>query len=196
MTPTRIEGRNLHAPDDNPMTRIRESINRPPAWTEDAACVQIDPDLHFPHPGDNRRATQARDICRKCPVLEQCARAAIDAREQDGIWGGLLPKERANVIKAGPVRFEAVLKKALDRVRRREYIRQAPVRREVTVGGLASTIDIARHLGLHPSTVRARIDRLGLASEKYEGATPLYRIPEKLLEPAKDKHRPEGVAHG
>lgn len=80
------------------------------AWQEDAACRGpvsaggIDwrrGELHlifFPELGDRDAATQAvtlaKAICRTCPVMRECRTYAIDAREPDGVWGGLDPQER------------------------------------------------------------------------------------------------------
>lgn len=81
------------------------------AWQDDAACRGpitaggIDwhrGELHtifFPELADRDAATAAitlaKAICRSCcPVMHECRRYAIDAREPDGVWGGLDPQER------------------------------------------------------------------------------------------------------
>ncbi len=40
------------------------------------------------------RADRAKAICQLCPVLEQCRRHALAAREPYGVWGGLTEEER------------------------------------------------------------------------------------------------------
>lgn len=55
------------------------------------------PDLFFP---DQKGIGQAQDIecakelCKACPLLEECRNYAIEAKEQYGIWGGLTADER------------------------------------------------------------------------------------------------------
>ena len=43
----------------------------------------------------NERITQAKQICRRCPVISQCATWALRTREPYGVWGGLSETERA-----------------------------------------------------------------------------------------------------
>jgi WhiB family redox-sensing transcriptional regulator len=66
---------------------------------KDAACLTADPDLFFPPDGERGPARDARDVmalavCAACPVLEQCRRHALSARETYGIWGGTTEDER------------------------------------------------------------------------------------------------------
>lgn len=68
-------------------------------WRARAACRQLDTRLFFP----DRVAYLKKDVgfakttCRRCPVREECLRAAMDGGETVGIWGGLTPSERANL---------------------------------------------------------------------------------------------------
>jgi WhiB family redox-sensing transcriptional regulator len=43
---------------------------------------------------------QAKAICAACPVTKECLQVALDTREWLGIWGGLLPQERRNLLAA------------------------------------------------------------------------------------------------
>jgi WhiB family redox-sensing transcriptional regulator len=36
----------------------------------------------------------AKAVCKGCPVIENCLRWAITAREPYGVWGGLSAEER------------------------------------------------------------------------------------------------------
>jgi WhiB family redox-sensing transcriptional regulator len=63
-------------------------------WRSDALCTQIDPDLFFPKKGDAGQAKQARAVCARCPVREQCLTAALEADERFGIFGGLSVRQR------------------------------------------------------------------------------------------------------
>ena len=74
-----------------------------PDWRTQAACLDRDPELFFPHPSDETVADQvALKWCSTCPVTEQCLKAALAfERGQDsmrfGIWGGRTPEERARI---------------------------------------------------------------------------------------------------
>lgn len=65
-----------------------------------AACLEpgTDPDLFFP-PGEaglatQRQVAQAKALCARCPVMEQCRDWAVTSGESEGIWGGTTPAER------------------------------------------------------------------------------------------------------
>jgi WhiB family redox-sensing transcriptional regulator len=58
-----------------------------------ASCKGRDPGLWFPGPGESMTAAKA--VCRACPARERCLEWAVDANEQDGVWGGTSPEERA-----------------------------------------------------------------------------------------------------
>jgi hypothetical protein len=70
-------------------------------WMGDALCAQVDADLWHPD-GTGSTYGDARRICERCPVQPQCA-AYAQAAEGDvahshrhGLWGGELPRERAD----------------------------------------------------------------------------------------------------
>ncbi|WP_351235447.1 WhiB family transcriptional regulator [Streptomyces sp. NPDC002133] len=68
-------------------------------WREMAACLGRDPDLFFPVGNSNSGATlmqitEAKAVCRRCPVVEQCLNWAVKAVSVDGIWGGTTEVER------------------------------------------------------------------------------------------------------
>nr|WP_312882545.1 WhiB family transcriptional regulator [Micromonospora polyrhachis] len=69
-------------------------------WRPNAACAQTDSETFFPvgwGRADRELAEQAKDICRRCPVRDQCLTWAITHRQAHGIWGGLDPDERAAI---------------------------------------------------------------------------------------------------
>lgn len=83
------------------------AIPAPPAWTDDALCAQVDPDLFFPVYGGSTRA--AKSVCAACPVQRQCLEYALayEAGElgvalsyQSGIYGGLSERERRTLVRA------------------------------------------------------------------------------------------------
>jgi len=42
------------------------------------------------------REQRAQDICRSCPVLDQCVSFAQTTRQPFGIWGGLTERQRTS----------------------------------------------------------------------------------------------------
>lgn len=48
--------------------------------------------------GYNHRPAQR--ICGDCPVTAWCLARALDARDQDGVWGGTTPTQRLPMIVA------------------------------------------------------------------------------------------------
>jgi len=57
-----------------------------------ALCAQTDPEAFFPERGGSTR--QARIICRRCEVRQECLAYALAAGERYGVWGGLSERER------------------------------------------------------------------------------------------------------
>lgn len=65
----------------------------PPAWVAQALCIETDnPEEFFPEKGGSSR--QAKAVCRRCDVREQCLEYALERQERFGIWGGLSERER------------------------------------------------------------------------------------------------------
>ena len=66
-------------------------------WRDRAACRGEDPELFFPiGAGDAAlsQVEQARGVCQRCPVIEECLRFAISTGQDAGVWGGLTAEER------------------------------------------------------------------------------------------------------
>jgi WhiB family redox-sensing transcriptional regulator len=72
-------------------------------WQLNAACRELDSALFF-HPDNERgaaranRVAEAQQICRSCPVLEQCRKHALTAQEPYGIWGGQTEDDRRALV--------------------------------------------------------------------------------------------------
>lgn len=49
--------------------------------------------------GDHADVAKARALCAECPVRPACLSYAIEVREPRGIWGGLTPSERQDLVK-------------------------------------------------------------------------------------------------
>ncbi len=73
-------------------------------WQMQGACRGMDSGFFF-HPEGERgpakynREARAKEVCQRCPVLEQCRRHALSAQEPYGVWGGLSESERDEIIR-------------------------------------------------------------------------------------------------
>jgi WhiB family redox-sensing transcriptional regulator len=72
-----------------------------------AACRNLDSALFFQPEGERGPAKAAREagakqICRHCPVLEQCRRHALAVGEPYGVWGGMSMAERSALLRGVP----------------------------------------------------------------------------------------------
>lgn len=66
-------------------------------WREQAACRDA---LHLFFDVDT---TDAKELCRGCPVARQCLRFALDNDCRTGVWGGLNENERKALKRKGAV---------------------------------------------------------------------------------------------
>jgi WhiB family transcriptional regulator, redox-sensing transcriptional regulator len=75
--------------------------NKDEHWTTFAACGGVqDSELFFPmHYGQAAvfQIAEAKQICGRCIVRDQCLSWALRAGEPDGIWGGTTPDERRHL---------------------------------------------------------------------------------------------------
>ena len=73
---------------------------RPWDWRDDAACREElghDPETWYPVGTTGPAAAQiaeAKQVCRRCPVVGQCLVYAFDLGIDHGIWGGQTEEER------------------------------------------------------------------------------------------------------
>lgn len=66
-------------------------------WRHQAACLSKDPELFFPIGNTGPALAQIEDakrVCRRCLVREECLQWALDAGQDHGVWGGLSEDER------------------------------------------------------------------------------------------------------
>lgn len=75
-----------------PSVSVIELLDNDDDWSALGSCSQVDPEIFFPEKGGSNR--DAKLICTKCDVREQCLQYALDNDENYGIWGGLSKKER------------------------------------------------------------------------------------------------------
>ena len=69
-------------------------------WRHFAACREgegIDPELFFPIGTSGPALIQileAKAVCRRCPVSDECLQFALRSGQDSGIWGGMSEDER------------------------------------------------------------------------------------------------------
>lgn len=80
-------------------------------WRHNAVCREEDPELFFPIGNTGPALLQieeAKAVCRRCPVIEQCLQWALESGQDSGVWGGLSEDERRamkrRAARTGPVR--------------------------------------------------------------------------------------------
>ena len=60
-------------------------------------CSQA-PDLYYPDAGEGIGSAHyvklAKNACKACPIIVQCAQYAMEFNEELGVWGGLSPMDR------------------------------------------------------------------------------------------------------
>jgi WhiB family transcriptional regulator, redox-sensing transcriptional regulator len=78
----------------------KEAPNTIPYLDGRAACRDVDPDLFFPVGKSGPALLQideAKQVCRRCPVLAECLTWALERPKQQGVCGGTTEDERAAV---------------------------------------------------------------------------------------------------
>ncbi len=61
-------------------------------WQERALCSQTDPEAFFPEKGGSTK--DAKRICGRCEVTDDCLAYAFDQDIRFGVWGGMSERER------------------------------------------------------------------------------------------------------
>src|ERR1044071_10361236 len=84
---------------DNSICPVHSERGIPPPmdWRSRAACLDEDPELFFPIGNTGPAILQieeAKQVCRRCEVREQCLQWALEAGQDHGVWGGLSEDER------------------------------------------------------------------------------------------------------
>src|SRR5438067_259143 len=72
------------------------------SWQSSAACAGMELSVFFgdspePMPARRRREAKGRAVCARCPVQRPCLQFALRHRIRDGLWGGLVEQERAQL---------------------------------------------------------------------------------------------------
>ncbi len=79
------------------------------AWMDSAACAKSDaakrvdffPKVTRNAHGQTEATREAKAICQRCCVRDECLRYVLATEPpylRDGIWGGMTPEERADVL--------------------------------------------------------------------------------------------------
>jgi len=74
------------------LTLVEEDEAGTLAWQGRALCAQTDPEAFFPEKGGSTR--EAKRVCAKCDVRQECLDYALDHDERFGIWGGMSERDR------------------------------------------------------------------------------------------------------
>ena len=100
-----LRGEAIHEINLQNSTRATADPSFGVEWQAGAACSPSTAELFFPL-GNYRDAKQkeqarrAKRICRDCPVVSECLEYALSNNlneTDDGIWGGMTPRERRNL---------------------------------------------------------------------------------------------------
>lgn len=67
-------------------------------WREHVACSGLDPDLFFPE-SEKEAKVIIEEVCDYCSVQDHCLEHAIRTKENEGVWGGTIPRERKIIIR-------------------------------------------------------------------------------------------------
>lgn len=66
-------------------------------WRNKAACLTEDPELFFPVGNTGPALLQiaeAKKVCQRCEVREECLQWALENGQDHGVWGGKSEEER------------------------------------------------------------------------------------------------------
>ena len=73
-------------------------------WRHRALCRDEDPELFFPIGSTGPAATQvdqAKIVCQRCAVVEDCLTWALETAQENGVWGGTSEDERRALRRRG-----------------------------------------------------------------------------------------------
>ena len=74
-----------------PLPEMSELFRRP-AWQDQAACRGTGTERFFPTEGSS--LLQARRVCSRCPVADECLEYALAHPSLKGIWAGTSERRR------------------------------------------------------------------------------------------------------
>lgn len=71
------------------------------SWMADALCRQVGGDFWYSdkeEPEHLSRINIAKRVCEMCPVKDACLAHALATDERHGVWGGLTPRQRSQLV--------------------------------------------------------------------------------------------------
>ncbi|MCX5066606.1 WhiB family transcriptional regulator [Micromonospora lupini] len=77
-------------------------------WRHLGVCRDEDPELFFPIGTTGPallQVEQAKAVCRRCPVADQCLSWAMESGQEFGVWGGMSEEERRAAQRRGGLRI-------------------------------------------------------------------------------------------
>lgn len=74
------------------LAEVLVATKKEQVWQELALCAETDPESFFPEKGGSTK--DAKQVCLRCEVKDQCLEYALAREERFGIWGGLSERER------------------------------------------------------------------------------------------------------
>ena len=77
--------------------QVPTALEHGDTWRDRAVCRNEEPELFFPIGNTGPALLQieeAKAVCRRCPVMEECLQWALEMGEDAGVWGGLSEDER------------------------------------------------------------------------------------------------------
>lgn len=155
-------------------------------WRHNAACRTEDPELFFPVGNSGpalAQISEAKAVCRRCPVASTCLTWALETGQDAGVWGGMSEDERRALtrrvrrrddIADKPVSGVDAEQLALvmagdyrrgDRTVRREAVYQLYVTGEHTV------FEVSRRAGYNTQTTRSILRERGVLRPEDDPAT-------------------------
>lgn len=70
-------------------------------WTDEALCLQVDPDLMYPNYDLPSQVQEAKAVCEGCPVRVECIQLAYATDDHYAVMGGTTPRERDRARRRG-----------------------------------------------------------------------------------------------
>ena len=91
-----IQISNPYEDDFMGLSQVADELS--PGWQQFANCLGVDPNLFYPERGVS--TSEAKAVCQRCQVKEECLEYAVQNGEKFGIWGGMSERERRRIRKA------------------------------------------------------------------------------------------------
>jgi len=77
----------------NNLQKTFVAISNAKEWMPEANCRNMDTEMFFAGDGQNYDPF-IKEVCRSCPVTEECLWYANESSCVDGVFGGMTPRER------------------------------------------------------------------------------------------------------